>query len=197
MVGVMEAKRSLFSESAIRKLLHLYAENMYLDSSETNRLIVIGGSAMSLLNLRHGTHDIDVINELTIFERQVIEQISRAEGLSTEWMNNRSLPFRPKNLNHRSCILLLKIYNTELYVPPFDFLLLMKIHASRGERDLVDMYLLWAHCSFTSIKAIEKAYWDAYPDAPLDPYLSTHLEMIELQSCEYLTRKRTRELSKR
>jgi len=28
-------------------------------------------------------------------------------------------------------------------------------------------------------------------------YPNTHLEMIELQSCEYLTRKRTRELSKR
>ncbi len=197
MVGVMKAMKSLFSESAIRKLLHLYAEKIYSDSSDASRLIVIGGSAMSLLNLRHGTHDIDVINQLTMIERQVIEKISESERVSTEWMNNRSLPFRPQNLILESCTLVLKIYNTELYVPPFDLLLLMKIHASRGERDLVDMYLLWAHCSFTSIKAITEAYWDAYPDAALDPYLSTHLEMIEFQSCGYLTRKRTRELSKR
>ena len=187
----------LFSESAIRRLLHLYAENIYLDSNDTSRLIVIGGSAMSLLNLRHGTHDIDVINELTMIDRHVIEKISESEKVSTEWMNNRSLPFRPQNLILESCTLALKIYNTELYIPSFDVLLVMKLHASRGERDLVDMYLLWEHCSFTSIKAIEEAYWDAYPDAPLDPYLSTHLEMIEFKSCEYLTRKRTRELSKR
>jgi hypothetical protein len=39
--------------------------------------------------------------------------------------------------------------------------------------------------------------WAAYPDAPADPYLSSHIEKIEIQSCEYLTRKRTREMSKR
>ena len=39
--------------------------------------------------------------------------------------------------------------------------------------------------------------WAAYPDAPVDPYLSSHIEKIELQSCEYLTRKRARELSER
>ncbi len=197
MVGVMEARKLLFSESAIRRLLHLDAENIYSDSNDTSRLIVIGGSAMSLLNLRHGTHDIDVINELTMIDRKVIEKISESEKVSNEWMNNRSLPFRPQNLILESCTLALKIYNTELYIPSFDLLLVMKMHASRGERDLVDMYLLWGQCSFTSIKEIENAYWTAYPDAPADPYLSSHIEKIEIQSCEYLTRKRTRELSKR
>lgn len=192
----MEAKSILFSKNDIQKLLQLYAEKIYSDLSRTSKLIVIGGSAMSLLNLRHGTHDIDVMNELTMVERQVIEKISESESVSTEWMNNRSLPFRPQNLNLKSCTLVLRILSTELYIPSFDLLLVMKLHASRGERDLVDMYLLWAHSSFTSIKAIEEAYWDAYPNAPLDPYLNTHLEKIELQSCEYLTRKRTRELSK-
>jgi len=38
--------------------------------------------------------------------------------------------------------------------------------------------------------------WTAYPDAPADPYLSSHIEKIEIQSCDDLTRKRTRELSK-
>ncbi len=196
-MGVIEVERNQFLESDIQKLLHLFAEKIQNDFGGASKLIVIGGSAMSLLNLRHGTHDIDVINELSVFELQTIEKISQSEGVSIEWMNNRSRPFCPQNLNQQGCRLIMKIYNTELYVPSFDSLLVMKMHASRGERDLVDMYLLWGQCSFTSIKEIEDAYWAAYPDAPADPYLSSHIEKIEFQSCEYLTRKRTRELSKR
>ena len=63
------------------------------------------------------------------------------------------------------------------YIQPDD-LFVMKLFASRGARDFVDLVALWPMCSFENTAKAVKRYWTAYPGAYADEFLEEFVKRI-------------------
>ena len=106
------------------------------------QLFVVGGAAMALAyDRQRATQDVDAAFEPSDVVRDLTALIAQERGLEDDWLNDAAKGFLPGADEHprtvfESASLLVQVASPE-------YLLAMKLHASRDERDLDDAALLF------------------------------------------------------
>lgn len=128
---------------------------------QTAQLFVVGGAAMALAydNTRL-TRDVDAAFEPTSLVRQLSRKLGERHGLEPDWINDAVKGFLPgtdarARTVYESDFLLVQVASPE-------YLLAMKLHSGRAERDIDDAVTLFNEAGFTSadqaLNLIERTY---------------------------------------
>src|SRR5699024_8602546 len=99
--------------------------------------------------------------------RQIAEQISTSHGLEPDWLNDAAKGFLPGNDQHPRTV-----YESEsllVQIPSARYLLAMKLHASRDDRDLDDAAVLCRTLGYTDSQECINLLTETYPLARLLP----------------------------
>lgn len=150
--------RDLFSELSDR----LQARGVHA------QLFVVGGAAMALAYDRDRlTRDVDALFVPTLAVREIAEEIGAARDLEPDWLNDAAKGFlpgadeRPRTVFESESLL--------VQVPSPQYLLALKLHASRDERDLDDAAILFCELGYTTAQESVDLLAATYPDAQLLP----------------------------
>lgn len=104
-------------------------------------LFVVGGAAMSLAyDPSRVTRDVDALFIPATEVRQITKAMSEGHGLEPDWLNDAAKGFLPGNDEHPRTVF--ESESLVVQVPSPEYLLAMKLHASRDDRDLDDAALL-------------------------------------------------------
>jgi hypothetical protein len=165
----------LFDRATI--LAHLEELNSELARLDASRveLLVVGGSYLALHDLRSGTRDIDTARRLDDDAKRAVAVIADRRQLSTQWLNDESMAFLPADFDDGRAGVVAEHSHLIVGVPHPDDVLVMKLHASRGEGDLADMIRLWPNCSFRTASEVVARYATAYPRELDDPFLAEYI----------------------
>lgn len=113
------------------------------------QLFVVGGAAMALAyDASRLTRDVDALFIPAPEVRRIAEEMSGEHGLEPDWLNDAAKGFLPGADEHPRTV-----FDSEsllVQVPSPEYLLAMKLHASRDERDLDDAVLLFDRLGYTS-----------------------------------------------
>lgn len=116
------------------------------------QLFVVGGAAMALAYDRQRvTQDIDAFFEPTSEVRESATAIAERHGLEPDWLNDAAKGFlppadaRPSTVFESDALL--------VQIPSPEYLLAMKLHASRDDRDLNDAAILYNRLNYTPQQA--------------------------------------------
>jgi hypothetical protein len=159
----------------IRRLLLEVAE--LLPPGARHSLVIAGGSLLALHELRDATRDVDSIRRL---DREVLSAaaaVARRHDLPQSWLNDRAAPFWPQGLTVDVCTPLLEHERLLVLEPPFEFVFVMKLEASRAA-DKADMRALWPLCSFADAEEAAALWESAYPYRERDPYLAAFIREL-------------------
>lgn len=111
--------------------------------------------------------------------RAAVAQVAEHHNLSPHWLNDKARPFAPQSLRQRDCDVLLDHPALLVLGAPLAQVFLMKLDASRvRSSDVDDMIILWPHCGFASPQEVVQQYYDAYPLATQDEYLTEYVAGI-------------------
>ena len=146
--------------------------------SSRRTIVVVGGSSLALMGLRESTSDVDVISKIDADFEIAIGYVSVAENLSLKWLNSSAGAFVPQDFDNSRCSLFANLSNLRILLIQPDDLFIMKLFASRGARDFVDLVALWPICSFENTAMAIKRYWTAYPAAYPDEFLEEFVKRI-------------------
>lgn len=113
------------------------------------QLFVVGGAAMALAYDRDRlTRDVDALFIPAPEVRQIAEEMSEPHGLEPDWLNDAAKGFLPGADEHPQTVF--ESESLLVRVPSPEYLLAMKLHASRDDRDLDDAALLFNRLGYTS-----------------------------------------------
>lgn len=144
------------------RVLALFQElsDRLADTGVSAQLFVVGGAAMALAyDDGRVTRDVDALFVPAPEVRQIAEDMSIAHGLEPDWLNDAAKGFLPgDDVSPRT------VFESEsllAQVPSPQYLLAMKLHASRDERDLDDAAVLFnrldtAQCKTASTYSPER-----------------------------------------
>jgi hypothetical protein len=141
-------------------------------------LIVIGGSYLTLLDLRYGTNDIDTIRRIDNSVKESIIAVALKLAIQENWLNDNASLFMPANFDSSKCTTNLQLSKIRILIPHADVVFIMKLYASRREKDHDDMVKLWPMCSFKTAAAVIDYFWEAYPSAMDDEFLESLVQEI-------------------
>lgn len=152
------------------KVLALFQElsDRLAEAGILAQLFVVGGAAMALAyDDGRITRDVDALFVPTPEVRQIAEDMSVAHGMEPDWLNDAAKGFLPgDDKNPRT------VFESELLlvqVPSPEYLLAMKLHASRDDRDLDDAAVLFNRLGYTSAQDCIDLLTDTYPLGQLLP----------------------------
>lgn len=104
------------------------------------QLFVVGGAAMALAyDCERLTRDVDALLVPAPVVRQVAAEMSGAHGLEPDWLNDAAKGFLPGADEHPHTVF--ESESLLVQVPSPQYLLAMKLYASRDDRDLDDAAL--------------------------------------------------------
>lgn len=150
--------RTLFQELSDR----LAAEGV------SAQLFVVGGAAMALAYDRDRlTRDVDALFVPAPEVRRIAEEMSGPHGLEPDWLNDAAKGFLPGADEHPRTVF--ESESLLVQVPSPEYLLAMKLHASRDERDLDDAALLFNRLGYTSARECIDLLTATYPTGQLLP----------------------------
>lgn len=113
------------------------------------QLFVVGGAAMALAyDGDRVTRDVDALLIPAAQVRQIAEEIGVAHGLEPDWLNDAAKGFLPGTDEHSRTVF--ESESLLVQVPSPEYLLAMKLHAARDERDLDDAVTLFNTLGYTS-----------------------------------------------
>lgn len=119
------------------------------ERGEHARLFVVGGAAMALAYDAHRvTRDVDALFMPARVVREVAEEVAARHGLPEDWLNDVAKGFLPGNDPDA-----VTVFDSEallVQVPSAPYLLAMKLHAARDERDLDDAARLYGRAGLTT-----------------------------------------------
>lgn len=132
------------------------------------QLFVVGGAAMALAYDRDRlTRDVDALFVPALEVRRIAEEMSGPHGLEPDWLNDAAKGFLPgADENPRT------VFESEsllVQVASPEYLLAMKLHASRDERDLDDATLLFNRLGYTTAQECIDLLTATYPTGQLLP----------------------------
>lgn len=132
------------------------------------QLFVVGGAAMALV-YNHGrvTRDVDALFVPTPEVRQIAEEISSAHGLEPDWLNDAVKGFLPGD--DAQPVTVFESTSLLVQVPSAEYLLAMKLVASRDERDLDDAATLFDRLGYSSAQQCIDLLTSMYPGSQLLP----------------------------
>ncbi|WP_193755347.1 DUF6036 family nucleotidyltransferase [Microbacterium testaceum] len=127
----------------------------------TAQIFIVGGAAMALgYDQQRMTRDVDALFEPALEMRRIAAEIGERHGLEPDWLNDGAKGFMPRPDGNERVV----FESESLYVqvPSPEFLLAMKLHASRDERDLNDAATLFNKAGYTyaqqAIELLERSY---------------------------------------
>lgn len=132
------------------------------------QLFVVGGAAMALA-YQPGrlTRDVDALFVPAPEVRLAAEEVSAAHGLEPDWLNDAAKGFLPGPDEHPATVF--ESESLLVQVPSPEYLLAMKLHASRDERDLDDAATLFARLGYTTASQAIDLLKRTYPAGQLLP----------------------------
>lgn len=124
------------STERLRELLDELSTEL-ASQGERAQLFVVGGAAMALAyDESRTTRDVDALFEPKGQVRELAARLGGRHGLDEDWLNDAAKGFMPGADGAPRTV-----YESEsllVQVPSPEYMLAMKLHASRGERDLED-----------------------------------------------------------
>jgi len=140
-------------------------------------IFVVGGAAMALAySARRATRDIDAIFEPKAAIYDAARAIAEAQGLPDDWLNDAVKGFAPGEDPERR--LVFSTPSLEVAAASPEYLLAMKLLASRVDQDVEDIRTLYGECGFTSAEEGLALLERFYPGRPMGP--KTRLLLEEL-----------------
>lgn len=119
------------------------------DAGVAAQLFVVGGAAMALAyDADRFTRDVDALFVPAPEVRRIAEEMSGPFGLEPDWLNDAAKGFLPGPDEHPRTVF--ESESLLVQVPSPEYLLAMKLHASRDDRDLDDAALLFNRLGYAS-----------------------------------------------
>ncbi len=140
-----------------------------LKSSKTSaQLFVVGGAAMALAyDSERITRDVDALFVPTTQVRKIAAEIALNHGLESDWLNDAAKGFLPgEDENPRI------VFESDyllVQIPSAKYLLAMKLHASRDEKDLDDAVVLCRALGYSTAEECIGVLSDVYSGSQLLP----------------------------
>lgn len=161
----MNARGQYLDSTEIRGLFTALSDALARDGLHA-QMLVVGGAAIALgYDRERATMDIDAAFEPSKDLRALAERIADEHGLPHDWLNDGAKGFFPR-LQSTSTV----CFESEsllVEIPSTEFLLAMKLHASRDEQDLSDAITLFRASSLTSADDAMRLLQRSYPPAQL------------------------------
>lgn len=149
------------------------------------RIFLVGGAAMVLAyESRFSTDDVDGSGSPTDDVLAAAAEIAARRGLQPDWLHDSVKVYFPtfKEPDWRPVF---KVGSVEVVVADERTLLAMKMRASRGRRDEIDIQFLLRKCGITSVDDALLLYEEYFPEDELParaaPMLQHALEQIRMQ----------------
>ncbi len=139
-------------------------------------ICLYGGAVMCLVfKSRPATKDVDAIFEPVKLIRGIISKIADRHNLPIDWLNFGVKMFV---VEHEKKVFL-DLPNLKVFVPTPEYLLAMKVLASRTETfDLDDIKFLIGNLEFQNVQQVLKLVENYYPDKTIKPETRFFLEEI-------------------
>ena len=132
------------------------------------QLFVVGGAAMALAyDQQRITRDVDALFEPAPEVREIAESIADRHGLEPDWLNDAAKGFMPTTDDRPRTVF--ESESLLVQVPSPEYLLAMKLHASRDDRDLDDAVTLYNHVGYTTPRQATDLLARSYPPSMLLP----------------------------
>lgn len=132
------------------------------------QLFVVGGAAMALAyDADRLTRDVDALFVPAPEVRQIIEEMSGPHGLEPDWLNDAVKGFLPGSDEHPHTVF--ESESLLVQVPSPEYLLAMKLHASRDDRDLDDAAILFNRLGYATAQECIDLLTATYPTGQLLP----------------------------
>ena len=172
----------LFNSEIIVRLLQAVNDQLEQLCAEKQEIVIVGGSSLALMGLRESTRDIDLVTEIDDLLMTAIVEVANAFQIPESWMNNSARFFAPRNTTLDRCSIFLDLSKLRIHFLHTDDLFVMKLFASRGPIDFLDLVLLWPLCTFADAKSAVNHYWNVYEGAYPDEFLEEYVQRIIKQS---------------
>ena len=138
------------------------------EAGATAQLFVVGGAAMALAyDVDRLTRDVDALFVPAPVVRRIAEEMSGPHGLEPDWLNDAAKGFLPGEDVHPRTVF--ESESLLVQVPSPGYLLAMKLHASRDERDLDDAAVLFNQLGYTTSQECLDLLDATYPARQLLP----------------------------
>lgn len=139
-------------------------------------ICLYGGAVMCLVyKARPATKDVDAIFEPVKYIRTAIGKISERHNLPVDWINFAVKMFVVEHERE----IFLDLPNLKVYVPSPEYLLAMKVLASRAESfDLDDIKFLVDRLNLQTVEAVLNLVANYYPNKNIKPETQFLLEEI-------------------
>lgn len=132
------------------------------------QLFVVGGAAMALAyDQGRLTRDVDALFIPAPEVRQAAEVIAAEHGLEPDWLNDAAKGFLPGQDERPATVFESGALLVQVASP--EYLLAMKLHASRDERDLDDAATLFLRLGYTTAEQGIQLLTSTYPVGRLLP----------------------------
>jgi len=140
-------------------------------------IFVVGGAAMALAySSRRATRDIDAIFEPKAAIYEAARAVAEEQGLPDDWLNDAVKGFAPGQDPERRIVF--SKPSLEVAAASPEYLLAMKLLASRVDQDVEDIRVLYGLCGFATAEEGLTLLERFYPELPLAP--KTRLLLEEL-----------------
>jgi hypothetical protein len=140
-------------------------------------LFVVGGAAMALAYAdRRVTRDIDAIFEPKAVVYDAARAVAVRLSLPDDWLNDAVKAFAPRNDENRRTVF--SRPSLEVAAASPEYLLAMKLLASRVDQDTDDIKVLYAALGFTTAGQGLELVSRYYPSRPLAPRTQFLLEEL-------------------
>jgi hypothetical protein len=151
----------------VRALFHELSDSL-AQRGESASLFVVGGAAMALAyDNSRATRDVDALFVPAPVVREIAEQIATVHDLEPDWLNDAAKGFLPGNDTNPTVVF--ESEHLLVHVPSPRYLLAMKLHASRDERDLDDAATLMSVLKLTTPDQALDVLTGYYPASQLLP----------------------------
>lgn len=132
------------------------------------QLFVVGGAAMALAYDRDRlTRDVDALFIPAPAVRRIAAEMSGPHELEPDWLNDAAKGFLPGADEHPRTVF--ESESLLVQVPSPEYLLALKLHASRDDRDLDDAALLFNRLGYASAQECTDLLAATYPTGLLLP----------------------------
>ncbi len=143
---------------------------------------IVGGAAIALEYepSREATRDINAWTNVNHDRRhdfdEAVALVAQQHRWPNDWINDAAVMFIPESVSPTDWRPILEIGTVSVYVASPEVMLVMKLRAGRGRRDLPDLEPLIIASGTMSLPDALALYDRFYPDDPMRPLSRTWLE---------------------
>jgi hypothetical protein len=140
-------------------------------------IFLVGGAAIALaFDRRRATRDLDAVFVPTSEVRAAARTVAERRELTDDWLNDAVKGFLPGTDRHR--VRFFEAPGLVVDIASAEYLLAMKLFASRVETDADDIALLYRHLGYTTVDQGLDLVERAYPGRPLPARIRFLLEDV-------------------